>query len=82
MNREFTGRRMLRMKIDDIKLQNFKCHRNFEIPLKNLNILTGSNAAGKSSLIQGLLLAKNAWKEYEKKRIGPHWKKEKNSNRK
>ena len=57
------------MKIDYVKLQNFKCHRKLEIPLKNLNILTGSNAAGKSSLIQGLLLAQDAWKGYENKRI-------------
>lgn len=57
------------MKINYVKLQNFKCHRKLEIPLKNLNILAGSNAAGKSSLIQGLLLAQAAWKGYEDKRI-------------
>lgn len=60
---------MLRLKIDYIMLKNFKCHKNFRAFLKSLNILTGSNAAGKSSLIQGLLLAQEAWKGYENKRI-------------
>ena len=57
------------IKIEKIILKNFKCHKDFEIDLKQLNILTGSNAAGKSSLIQALLLAFKSWKECEKKRI-------------
>lgn len=57
------------MKIDKIILKNFKCHKYFETDLKELNILTGSNAAGKSSLIQALLLAYKSWDESEKKRI-------------
>lgn len=57
------------MKIDKIILKNFQCHKYFETDLKELNILTGSNAAGKSSLIQALLLAYKSWDESEKKRI-------------
>lgn len=57
------------IKIEKIILKNFKCHKDFETDLKQLNILTGSNAAGKSSLIQALLLAFKSWEECEKKRI-------------
>lgn len=60
---------MSEIKIEKILLKNFKCHKNFETDLKKLNILTGSNAAGKSSLIQALLLAYKSWEECEKKRI-------------
>ena len=55
--------------IEKIILKNFKCHKNFEADLKKLNILTGSNAAGKSSLVQALLLAYKSWEECEKKRV-------------
>ncbi|KAI4443482.1 DUF3696 domain-containing protein [Schaedlerella arabinosiphila] len=57
------------IKIEKIILKNFKCHKNFEANLKKLNILTGSNAAGKSSLVQALLLAYKSWEECEKKRV-------------
>lgn len=57
------------LKIEKMALQNFKCHKEFETDLKDLNILTGSNAAGKSSLIQALLLAFKSWEEHEKKQV-------------
>lgn len=57
------------IKIEKIILKNFKCHKNFEADLKKLNILTGSNAAGKSSLVQALVLAYKSWEECEKKRV-------------
>lgn len=57
------------IKIEKIILKNFKCHKNFEANLKKMNILTGSNAAGKSSLVQALLLAYKSWEECEKKRV-------------
>ena len=38
-----------------------------------MNILTGSNAAGKSSLIQALLLAYKSWCEYDKKIINTNY---------
>lgn len=37
--------------------------------MKKINILTGSNASGKSSLVQALLLAFKGWEECEKKQI-------------
>ncbi|MDE7204273.1 MAG: DUF3696 domain-containing protein [Lachnospiraceae bacterium] len=55
--------------IDKIKLKNFKCHKNFEMELKNLNVLAGSNAAGKSSLVQAILLAFKSWECCEKKQV-------------
>lgn len=60
---------MSETKIERIVLRNFKCHKNFEADMKKLNILTGSNAAGKSSLVQALLLAFKSWEECEKKQI-------------
>lgn len=42
--------------IHSIKLQNFKCFKNQEVYLKNLNLLTGINGLGKSSVLQSLLL--------------------------
>lgn len=60
---------MSEMNIEKIILKNFKCHKNFETDMKKLNILTGSNAAGKSSLVQALLLAFKSWETCEKKQI-------------
>lgn len=42
------------------KLKDFKCHRDTAIKLNHLTLLTGANAAGKSSLIQALLLLNSA----------------------
>ncbi len=60
---------MSEIKLEKVILKNFKCHNNFEADIRQLNILTGSNAAGKSSLVQALLLAFKSWEECEKKRI-------------
>lgn len=60
---------MSETKIEKVVLKNFKCHKNFETDIKKLNILTGSNAAGKSSFVQALLLAFKSWKDCEKKQI-------------
>ena len=42
--------------IDSIELKNFKCHTSFTEKLNNITILAGENSAGKSSIIQSLLL--------------------------
>ncbi|WP_137803351.1 DUF3696 domain-containing protein [Caulobacter sp. 3R27C2-B] len=42
--------------IDSITLGNFKCFENEEIPLRKLTLLSGINGAGKSSVIQSLLI--------------------------
>lgn len=57
------------MRIEKILLKNFKCHNHFEMELRRLNILTGSNAAGKSSLVQSILLAFKSWENCEKKQV-------------
>ena len=42
--------------IDSIYLENFKCFKTQRIPLSNLTLVTGGNAAGKSTSIQSMLL--------------------------
>ena len=46
------------MKIDRIKVKNFKSLQEIDISLKNLTLITGVNSSGKSSFIQTLLLLK------------------------
>jgi predicted ATPase len=49
--------------ITDISLQNFKCFDILQLPLRSLTILSGLNAAGKSSAVQGLMLLAQALRE-------------------
>lgn len=42
--------------ISNLTLKNFKCFREQSFPLKPLTVLSGTNGAGKSSVIQSLLL--------------------------
>lgn len=42
--------------LSHLKIKNFKCFSNQNIKLSNLTMLTGLNAAGKSTVIQSLLL--------------------------
>lgn len=46
------------MKIDSIKIQNFKSLKDVAIDLGDITLLTGINSSGKSSFIQALLLLK------------------------
>lgn len=46
--------------ISTLKLEGFKRFDSHDFPLKNITLLTGMNGAGKSSLIQGLLLTKQS----------------------
>lgn len=46
--------------LTNIKVKNFKALKDADIQLKNLNILTGVNGMGKSSLIQLLLLLRQS----------------------
>lgn len=48
--------------ISDITLKNFKSHINTHLKLENLNIFTGANGTGKSSLSQSLLLLRQSFK--------------------
>lgn len=44
--------------IKNINIENFKSLKHINLEFKNLNLLTGMNSAGKSSLIQSILLLK------------------------
>jgi len=49
--------------IKKLNIQNFKSHANTTINLSNVNILTGMNGMGKSSIIQSLLLLRQTFKQ-------------------
>ncbi len=40
-----------------IQVRNFKSIKNLELQCKNLNLLTGTNSSGKSTICQAILLA-------------------------
>ena len=48
--------------IRNLKLKNFKCFENLDLDLKNVNIFTGINGMGKSTVIQSLLLLEQSRK--------------------
>lgn len=48
------------MTLDAIELQNFKCYEALDLPCAGLTVLTGYNAAGKSTVLQALLLLTQA----------------------
>lgn len=47
--------------LTNIQLDNFKCFKHIGLKLSNLTVLTGNNGAGKSSLIQALLLLRQSY---------------------
>jgi len=47
--------------ITQLKINNFKSHHNTSLSLSNLNILTGLNGVGKSSVFQTLLLLRQSY---------------------
>lgn len=47
--------------IDELRLRNFKCFREAKVRLAPLTLLTGINGAGKSSVIQSLLLLRQSY---------------------
>jgi len=46
--------------LKNISIKNFKAHSETNLELRNLNILTGINGAGKSSVFQALLLLRQS----------------------
>jgi len=52
--------------INSINIENFKSHLNTKVDFSKLNIITGMNGVGKSSLIQALLLLRQS---YEKDKL-------------
>lgn len=49
--------------VNSIQLKNYKCFEDITIPLKQVNLLTGLNGMGKSSVIQSLLLLRQSYQE-------------------
>lgn len=47
--------------INKISLKNFKCYKETSFDLKTLNVLSGINSSGKSTLIQSLLLLRQSY---------------------
>lgn len=45
---------------DKLRVANFKCFKEVELELPNLTVLVGANGTGKSTVIQSLLLIRNA----------------------
>lgn len=43
-----------------LKIEGFKIHKSMELNLKNLNVFTGINSSGKTSVIQSLLLLRQS----------------------
>lgn len=48
--------------IKEIHVKNFKCFEDFLLPVKNINVLTGINGMGKSTIIQSLLLLRQSFR--------------------
>lgn len=49
--------------ITRLKVSNFKSHKNTELILRNLTLLTGINGCGKTSVLQALLLLRQSYKK-------------------
>ena len=52
--------------ITRLKIANFKSHRNTELVMRNMTLLTGVNGCGKTSVVQALLLLRQS---YDKGRL-------------
>lgn len=46
-----------------IKLENFKCFKNLEVNINMLNVFSGINGMGKSTVIQSLLMLRQSYKQ-------------------
>ncbi len=50
------------MRIDSLRLQNFRCYTDTEFSFDpHFNLIVGQNGAGKTSLLQGLTVAAGSW---------------------
>ena len=48
-----------------IDLRHFKCFSTLKLPLRSLTVLSGTNASGKSSVLQALVLLHQTMREHE-----------------
>lgn len=51
--------------ITQIQLQTFKCFKDVQLPLAPLTLLSGSNASGKSTVLQSLVLLHQTMRDHE-----------------
>ncbi|MBU0673657.1 MAG: DUF3696 domain-containing protein [Proteobacteria bacterium] len=51
--------------ITQVDLQQFKCFELLKLPLADLTLLSGSNASGKSTILQALVLLHQTMREHE-----------------
>jgi predicted ATPase len=51
--------------LTNLSLKHFKCFELLQLPLKPLTLLSGTNAAGKSSVLQALVLLHQTMREHE-----------------
>jgi len=58
--------------LDSIRIENFKIFRDFHLELRPLTVLTGFNSAGKSTVMQAILLANLACKSSAVPLNGPY----------
>lgn len=49
--------------ITNLTIENYKIHKHTSLNLKSLNVLTGQNSSGKSSIIQMLLLLRQSYQK-------------------
>ena len=49
--------------ISNLYIKNFKILKDIDISLSNLNVISGKNSVGKSSLIQALLLLRQSFEK-------------------
>ena len=47
--------------LNNLTIKNFKCFENLSVELSNLNVFAGINSMGKSSVIQAILLLRQAY---------------------
>lgn len=51
--------------INKLRLKNFKCFKEIELPFTNINVFSGVNGMGKSTIVQALLLLRQSYIDYE-----------------
>ena len=51
--------------ISQLELRNFKCFELLRLPLSKLTVLSGTNASGKSSVLQSLVLLHQTMRDHE-----------------
>lgn len=51
--------------IENIEIENFKCYQHEKIEFNHINLVSGINSSGKSTILQSILLFFNERKEVD-----------------